>query len=211
MIATGELLEMIRREAAAAAQRQHGGTMTVTSYDPDKHAVKGTLHPQDVETGWVPVGTLGVGDSFGVVVGPCIGDQLKVEFENGDPNTPIVKHRLFSDKARPVKVESGEVMIVTKFGHRILLTKDGQMIIEAKNDTQFNVTEGKLDVTIKGDTTIKTEGKLDIEAKGDTTIKSDGKLDIEAKGTLDLKSTGAMNISSTAPINITGMPTTIVS
>jgi uncharacterized protein involved in type VI secretion and phage assembly len=203
MIATAELLEMIRREAAAAAQRQHGAVMSVTSYDPDRHAVKGTLHPHDVETGWVPVGTLGVGDGFGVVVGPCIGDQLSVEFQNGDHNTPIIKQRLFSDKAKPPRVESGEVMIITKFGHRILLTKDGKMVIEAKNDTQFNVTEGKLDITIKGDTTIKTDGKLDIEAKGATTLKSDS--------TLDISSVGEMNITSTGPINIIGMPTTIVS
>jgi hypothetical protein len=190
-----ELLDILRREAQAAAQRQQPATLTVTSYNPEKHAVKGTIKPYGIESGWIPIGTAAVGDGFGVAIGPCVGDQFNLEFEGGDPNSARATHRLFSNDAKPPKVESGEVAIFSKFGHKISLTKDNKMVIEAKGDTKINVTEGKCDISTKGDTTLKTEGKLDIEAAGATTIKSSGALNVQG--------TGAVTVTG-SPVNLVG-------
>jgi hypothetical protein len=151
-----EWLDIIRREAFNAVdQRQQKSTLVVTSYDKDRHAVKGTLQPHGVETGWVPIGSQAVGNGFGIASGPSVGDQFNVEFENGDPNAPMATHRLFSTSAKPPSVESGELAIVSQFGHKITMTKDGKLIVESKGDTQFNVTSGKLDITVSGAATIK--------------------------------------------------------
>lgn len=53
------------------------------------------------------------------------GDQFSLEFENGDANTPIARHRLSSDQDTPPQVQTGEIAIVSKFNHNILMKKDG--------------------------------------------------------------------------------------
>jgi uncharacterized protein involved in type VI secretion and phage assembly len=198
-----EWLDIIRREAfVAVAQRQQKSTLQVTSYDPKTHSVKGILQPHGVETGWVPVGTAAVGDGFGVAIGPGVGDQFHVEFENGDPNAPMATHRLFSTAAKPVNVESGEVAIVSKFKHTIKLTKDGKMVIEADGDTRLNVMSGTLDIHANGDTSLKTDAKLAVESTGDMSVKSSGKLTVEASGDALIKGSG--------PVTVQGSPLTLV-
>jgi hypothetical protein len=126
-------LEIARREAGiTSGSRQHASVLVCTSYNPEKHCIKGILQPHGVETGWIPVGIIGAGPNFGVVIGPKAGDpqkldgdQFSIEFENGDPNTPIARHRLSSDQDTPPKVETGEIAIVSKFNHNILMKKDG--------------------------------------------------------------------------------------
>lgn len=200
---TSDFWDIVRREAQAAVQPQRSATLIVTSYDPKTHSVKGTLKPYGIESGWIPVGTQAVGDGFGIAVGPCVGDQFNIHFENGDQNSPRATHRLFSNDAKPPKVESGEVVIWSKFKHKITLTKDGKMVIEAEGDTKFNVTKGKCDVTVKGDTTIKTDGKAHVESKGDMSVKSSGNLNVESTGTTNIKSTGGMTVQG-GPLNLVG-------
>lgn len=160
------ILDIMRREAAAqAAQRQTQAVLVVTSYNPEKHAVKGTLQPYGVESGWIPVATIGIGSGCGVVVGPSIGDQFAVEFQGGDPNSPVAVGRLFSSSDTPPKAESGEVIIKSQFGHEFRLTKDGKLTITAQGDTKLDVT-GKLDISASGDTTIAVTGGATISASG---------------------------------------------
>jgi phage baseplate assembly protein gpV len=139
-------LDILRREAGVVAgQRRAKSTLVVTSYNPNKHAVKGTLQPYGVETGWIPVGAIGVGSNYGVLVGPNIGDQFSVEFENGDPNSPIATHRLFSSQDTPPVVQSGEILIMSAFSHKITLTKDQKLVIFSQGDMTVQ-TAGTLNV-----------------------------------------------------------------
>ena len=98
-------LDIIRDEVATvSSMRNWKGTVVVTSYDPTKHAIKGILVPHEVETGWIPLGSGMIGNGYGDVMAPKAGsatdldgDQFNVEYDNGDPNTPIATHRIFSE------------------------------------------------------------------------------------------------------------------
>ncbi|MFH7191284.1 hypothetical protein ACHWGL_30750, partial [Klebsiella pneumoniae] len=94
-----DFLNVIRREAQhAVGGRQFKQSLVVTSYNPNTHSVKGILVPSEVESGWVPIAVQHAGDGFGIMSGPNAGtaekldgDVFDIEFENGDPNTPIAK------------------------------------------------------------------------------------------------------------------------
>lgn len=92
--------------------------------------------PHGVATGWIPIGIIGAGPNFGIVIGPKAGDskkldgdQFSIEFENGDPNTPVARHRLASSQDKPPQVETGEIAIVSQFNHNIVMKKDGSLSI----------------------------------------------------------------------------------
>lgn len=153
MMEYDELLQIIRREAAAAVHHENTRKGTVTSYDAKAHAVKLKLRPTGIETGWIPVGTQSVGDGYGLAIGPVVGDLMTIEFDNGDPNSPIATHRLFSKKAKPPQVESGEVVIISKFKHSVKMTKDG-----------------KTAISTEGDISIKTTGAIAVEGDGAVTV-----------------------------------------
>ena len=133
----------------------------VTSYDKKAHAVKLKIQPEGHETGWVPLNVIGVGNKWGVVIGAEVGDQYEVDFQEGDFEVGRITARVHSDVQKPPEVESGEVSIISHFGHSITLTKDGQMhITTTKRDTPdekdntaphitVNTTAGNMTVTAK--------------------------------------------------------------
>ena len=102
-------LNVIRREAMGLlGGLQRSSTLVATAYNPKTHAVKGILVPSEVETGWIPLASVSAGDGYGVMVGPVVGsaedldgDVFDVDFLNGDPNTPIAKHKHFSQADNP--------------------------------------------------------------------------------------------------------------
>lgn len=125
--------DMVRREAAnASGGREFKGSLAVTGYDEKTHAVKGILLPSEVETGWVPLASMSAGDGYGVMAGPNVGsadkldgDIMDVEFENGDANTPIAKHKHFSNADNPPEVKSGELLIKHQTGGATHFKADG--------------------------------------------------------------------------------------
>lgn len=102
----------------------------VSSYDPNRHAVKVMMQPENVElVGWIPVSAPGVGNGFGVLVGPNIGDMVQVTFNEGSERAPRVTARFFSNTNPPVVVQSGETWIVHKSGSTVKLTNDGKVTL----------------------------------------------------------------------------------
>lgn len=57
---------------------------TITSVDPNTHMAKVLLDVADVETGWLPIGTILAGPGYGVVVLPVDGTHVTVLFEGGE-------------------------------------------------------------------------------------------------------------------------------
>lgn len=82
----------------------------ISAYDANRHAIKATLHPDEIETGWFPVGTSHVSSGGGVVHGPSVGDQIMVGFLDGNINAPVHLGRLHSDKEQPPIAQSGEII-----------------------------------------------------------------------------------------------------
>jgi hypothetical protein len=133
------LLNVVRREVYRVMQTySHGKIAEVTSYDPKTHMAKVKFKPRDNESGWLPIQTHHVGDGFGVLVGLSKGDIVKVEPHNGDPNAMQITTRYHHDKAKPPKVESGEMLMKDKNGTTIFFDKDGNLHIKSKGNVFIN-------------------------------------------------------------------------
>ena len=190
----GRLENIIRRVASEVmGQISHPTTLVATAYDPDKHAVKGMLVPDEVESGWIPLAALHAGDGFGIVVGPNVGsadkldgDVFTIHFVNGDPNTPVAQMKHFSQADNPPRVESGEIALKHQTGGAFFLAKDGS-----------------------ASWTHKDGGSINFDADGKVTVKSNNKaVTVDAgSGGLTYKAqshTFDGDVSVTGNVNATG-------
>lgn len=104
---------------------------TISSYDDGSHMVKVQIQPEGFETGWIQLNALGVGNGWGVLSGPQVGDEVTVSFDNGDPNLGRITGRHFSDSAPPPAVPSGETWIVHKSGSLLKFHNDGTVTLHS--------------------------------------------------------------------------------
>lgn len=119
---------VIRQQASAESNtRSMSRAGVISSYDPDSHAVKVTIQPEDVESNWMKLGAIGVGNGFGVVVGPNIGDEVLVEFLEGDFDSGQIVGRYFNVDAAAPAVPAGEIWAVHKSGQFLKITNDGKL------------------------------------------------------------------------------------
>ncbi|NTF67980.1 phage baseplate assembly protein V [Rhizobium rhizogenes] len=127
---TGNIEELVRRIVDQTLSRQaNPQSAVVTSYDPNRHAVKATLQPQNVETGWMPIATAHVGNNFGLAIGPQEGDQIIVGFHEGDVDSPFMMGRLHSDQERPPVAQSGEIVLQSASGFVLKVSQSGAVSI----------------------------------------------------------------------------------
>lgn len=139
-----DIEDVIRRIVDQMLSRQpHPRVGIVTSYDPNQHAAKVTMQPEGAESGWIPINTAQVGSGFGVAIGLTPGDQVSIDYLEGDIESPSITGRLHSDQERPPVAQSGEIVIQSKGGAVI------------KVDASDNVT-----VTSPGNLTIHAGGNI---------------------------------------------------
>jgi hypothetical protein len=168
-------LDVVRREAQHVVDaRERKSTLVATGYNPDTHSVKGILVPHGVETGWVPIATHGIGNGWGIVVGPKVGDpqkldgdQFDVEFEFGDPNTPVARHRVFSNPDKPPVVQSGEILLKHESLGNLFFKQDNSVLLQYKNtNTQlFFDSSGVVHLKQDSGSEIQLDTSGDIAAK----------------------------------------------
>lgn len=110
----------------------------ISSYDPDSYMCKVTLQLEDkvagippMISGWIPVGSIWVGNGWGVFCPPSIGDLVEVDFEEGDFEAGNVYWRFYTDLNQPVRSESGVFYIIHKTGSSIKFENDGSIIINS--------------------------------------------------------------------------------
>ena len=146
----------IRAQAIMAGQQRQGTRLAiVSSYDPNTYSVKVQYPPANdqgvmPESGWLPLGTIGVGPNWGIVVGPNIGDQVEVEFQDGAGDAPVVPARFFSTAAPPPAVPSGEIWLVHSSGAYFKLFNAG--------GCEFNDANGA-SIQLDGQGNINSVGK----------------------------------------------------
>lgn len=149
------LSNVMRAQAALVAQGRATGRLGVVSaYDPGTYSVKVQFPEDDAgngapETGWIPLGALSVGNGWGVLAPPLIGDQIKVEYQGGDRDAGVAALRLFDNQSPPPSVPSGEIWAVHKNGAFFKLTNDGK--------ATFSDGHGA-SVALNGDGTITSAG-----------------------------------------------------
>ena len=109
-------------------QPRHG---IVTSVDAINHAVKVTIEPEGVESGWIPDGAIAAGN-LKIACPSEVGTQVLVIPVEGDAEHPVVIARLFDTIAKPPvspatssPVQGGEVGIFLDSGTYLHMTSNG--------------------------------------------------------------------------------------
>ena len=129
---------------------------TVTAYDPNKYAVKVRMWPDTQESlGWVPLASTYIGNGWGLVAAPSIGDQVMIAFDREDQDAGVVIGRFFTDVEQPPAAPSGEFWLVHKSGNYLKFTNDGNV--------SLNVT-GNLNATVGGNMTANVTGNANTNA-----------------------------------------------
>lgn len=110
----------------------------ISAYDPNTYTVKVVLMPTMQETGFVPLSAAWVGNNFGAVFGPAIGDSVRLDFIDGRVEACKVGGRFFNDSARPPVVQSGQAAIVDSKGSYVKLNNDGTISFNAATGMYFS-------------------------------------------------------------------------
>lgn len=138
----------------------------VSSYDPATYAVKVRLMPEDVETGWCPLGTIRAGNGFGFYCPPAIGDQAVVIFQEGAVESGVVISMLYSDADRPLPVPAGEIWAAHEGGASLKFKADGVVELVAPGGLDITAdTTITGNVLVSGDVTDQTAGGNDKTVK----------------------------------------------
>jgi phage baseplate assembly protein V len=116
----------------------------ISSYNASTHSVKVTFQgvgdSDFTETGWIPLGAVGVGNGFGVLTAPNIGDMVMVSFSDGSNAAPKIVGRFFSNVNVPPAVPAGETWIVHKSGSFLKFHNDGTVEMKAAAGATYAAT-----------------------------------------------------------------------
>jgi len=155
------LLNAARREAAAVlGDVALTSTGIVTSYDPAKYAVRVTLQPQGILTGWIPLGSIWVGNGWGLYCPPSIGDLCEVDFLGGHIGAPVCGLRFYNDQDVPLSVASGEFWLVHKAGQVLKFHNDGTVEISAPGRISYTAASHDFHGPVTMDSTLDAAGTI---------------------------------------------------
>jgi phage protein D/phage baseplate assembly protein gpV len=171
----------------------------------------------DHATDWVRVVSVGGGATRGIAFVPEVNDEVLVGFEQGDINQAFVLGGLWNGKDAPPYTQAealkgGKVaqrVIASRTGHKIILNdsddKPSVTIVDKSGNTiVLDSTANKLEITTKGDISVKTNANASVEAQGNLTLKATGNLALEAQGNLTLKATGNLSAEASAKAELKG-------
>lgn len=170
MIGRGPLENAMRLQSLrASGARTSSRIGFVTSYDPTNYAVKATLQPDDVETGWLSFASFWVGNGWGLFAPPSINQRISVELIDGDLDAGFAELSLFDNDNRPLEVQSGEFWLVHKLGAYFKLLNTGAVT--------FSDSKGA-SLTMNGDGTVTSAASTwnhtgDVNVTGKVTATSD--------------------------------------
>ncbi|UGY15106.1 hypothetical protein HAP48_0042380 [Bradyrhizobium septentrionale] len=214
------ILGVVERWSASRYTERHG---LVTSYDPKKHLAKVTFMPEGQESGWLPIETGHIGDGYGIAVGlqpgdgKTTGDQVVVRYQEGDFEGGKIVQRVHSDDQKPPEVQSGEMVIWTRFqksdggaesadgaqagkGQMIYFKKDGSAVLTDGNgatitlDGNGNIKIACKDLEVDASANVKLLPQKNFIAKagGDAGVGAGGNIEVQASGSVGLDAPGGV-------------------
>jgi len=211
------ILSTIERWWGGRYSEKHG---LVTSYDPKKHLAKVTFQPSGQESGWLPIETGHIGEGFGIAVGltpgdgKTSGDQVVIRYHGNDVESGKIVQRVHSDNQKPPEVQSGEMVLWTKFqksgggkesadggiggdGQKIYLKKDGTITFTDGNgatlvmDGKGNININCKNMTVTVDEAITTKSKTNqTDTTGTWTVVAGADAGIGAANNIGLAAGG---------------------
>jgi type VI secretion system secreted protein VgrG len=163
--------------------------------------------PPEEASCWMRIIREYAGKEWGHHFLPRIGDEVMVQFIDGDPDRPIVVGSVHHSSNMPpmnLPEDKFQNMVRTPFGHKFifedkegsekieLFTKDKKNYFKLDHSSgghqiEMNCMEGKKDVYVKKDISTKTDQNWILETKDDVRIKADGNISVEARKNIDVK------------------------
>jgi phage baseplate assembly protein V len=156
----GGILNQMRQQAQRSTSADSSARVgQITSYDPTTHSVRVELQPDGLLSGWLPMAAQFVGNGWGLVAAPSVGDMVVVAFVDSDIDAGIVVARLFNDDDRAPSVPAGEFWLVHKSGSSLKFLDSGN--VELVSPGAVHITADT--ATIHANTTI--DGQLTVKQK----------------------------------------------
>jgi phage protein D len=194
----GSILDLSAHDDAQDSRRMGAVIGVVTNVkDPNNQGrvkVKFPWLSEDEESAWARLISPMAGPERGIEFVPEVDDEVVVVFEQGDPNRPFIVGAVWNGKdASPLGGDAisgdGKVqkrLIKTRIGHTILLddsdsSKSIVITDSAGNEVKMDAANNKIEVTSKGDLTVKATGTLKLEGQG-VEVKASGG-DVTVSGT----------------------------
>jgi phage baseplate assembly protein gpV len=98
---------------------------TVSSVNYETGNVRVVIQPDEVLSGWLPMLSQWVGNGWGMICPPNLGDQVLLIPQEGDSEQGIVIGRTYSISQPPPRAPGGEFWLVHKSGSFLKLCNDG--------------------------------------------------------------------------------------
>ena len=142
-----DLCDLINREIARAYTRRPRRMIgLVDGYNPNDHTVKVKFltdlddDGQAKISGWIPMGTQGASEQgVSFVVGPNVGDQVVVDYAEGDAEAGHVSHVLHNTVDVPPNVASGQAILQhNPTGNHFVINTDGSMMMFHKSTGNYS-------------------------------------------------------------------------
>ncbi|WP_425058364.1 phage baseplate assembly protein V [Sporomusa carbonis] len=115
-------------------QNSTAQTGIVTSVNAQSYRVKVHLSLLDIETDWIRVCSFYVGNGWGLVSLPHVGNEVVVTFLNGDLNDGVVTGILYSEGADVPPDGAEHPALFHESGSKIVLGHNGDIVIEASGN-----------------------------------------------------------------------------
>ncbi|TCG09366.1 hypothetical protein BZM27_06085 [Paraburkholderia steynii] len=168
------MIDNLLNQIRAHAQMAQGEKTThrvgqVTAYDPSKYSVKVKMWPDTQESlGWIPLASTYIGNGWGLVAGPSIGDQVMIAFDREDQDAGVVVGRFFTDVEQPPAAPSGDFWLVHKSGSLLKFHGDGSVELTANATLTYRAAQHhfigpvQMDATLNVNQAISGEGGMSI-------------------------------------------------
>lgn len=189
-----DLLELIKHLAGDQVNnRLVAVTGLITSIDTGKYMAKVMLQPYEIETGWLPFGTMYAGNGFGFVAMPDEGIEVTVVFELGDVNSGKILLCNFNDTDPPPALNPGEVILKHKSGTTIKIDADGNLSLSVSGSTTITSEDN---VTVNAPLTI-VNGNINLAGGGPAVSRvGDHVVGLDHSTLIGYLSTGSSKVTS---------------
>jgi len=175
----------------------------------------------DKSSCWVRIAENWAGKNFGTIFLPRVGQEVIVEFLEGDPDRPIITGRVYNAQQMPpytlpdektksaIKTStskggggSNELRFDDKKGkEQIFLHAEKDIETRIKND-DIKVVEKDLHLTVSGDQKVLFKGDKNLTVSGDQNEKADGAISIETGSDLLEKAANNLGVEAGNEIHL---------
>ena len=145
------ILNQMKLQASMSNEYSNPIIGFVSSYDKNNYCCKITIFPDDpitgnkaIVSGWIPVGSVWVGNGWGLFCPPTVGDMVEVDFQEGDFEAGHCDWRFYNDINRPVTAESGVFYVIHKSGSCIKFENNGSVLLQAHTNLTCSAPNGVL-------------------------------------------------------------------